>query len=520
MAKKANLEQQLASEIGGFSADPFGFVHYIYPWDEGDLKDEKGPYEWQARILAQIGHHLQGPKRFEPLQIAIASGHGIGKSALIAWIADWGISTCTDTRIIATANTGDQLSTKTIPEVKKWFTRSLNKHWWILAAESIKSSDKTHTDNWRIDFHTWSLEKTEAFAGLHNQGKRIILIFDEGSAIPDKIWEVAEGAMTDKDTEIIWLVFGNPTQNSGRFKRCFGDLKHRWIRRQIDSRTVPGTNKAQIQKWIEDYGDDSDWVRIRVKGEFPRAGSTQLISSELVEQARERHATGYEHYWKIISVDVARFGDDRSIIGLRQGPKLDILETHRGLDTIQLAQRVMNQMKIHIPRVTVVDGDGIGGGVCDYVTNYMPEWLEQNKPCFLQEFHGGIPASDTFMYFNRRAEMWGKMRTWLETADIPDMPELQNDLTGPQYSFSNKNQIQLERKEDMKKRGLSSPDYGDMLAMSFAAQPAGQTEEEALIERLARIEDPMWRQIQRVKATLDREKIQIEDNRPEWMREG
>src|SRR6185369_12232204 len=212
-----------------------------------------------------------------------------------------------------------------------------------------------------------------------------------------------------------------------------------WICRQIDSRTVPGTNKAQIAKWIEDYGDDSDWVRVRVKGEFPRAGSDQLISSELVEAARARQAVGYEHYWKIISVDVARFGVDRSVIGLRQGPKFTILETHRGLDTVQLAQRVMNQMKTHTPRVTVVDGDGIGGGVCDYINNYMPEWFEANRPCFLQEFHGGIPASDTFMYFNRRAEMWGKMRVWLETADIPDLPELQNDLTKPKYGFSNKN---------------------------------------------------------------------------------
>jgi hypothetical protein len=124
------------------------------------------------------------------------------------------------------------------------------------------------------------------------------------------------------------------------------------------------------------------------------------------------------------------------------------------------------------------------------------------------------------MYFNLRAESWGKTKKWLETADIPDEAEVEMDLTGVQYRFSGQNQIQLERKEDMKKRGLASPDTGDMIAMSHSAMPAGKTEEEELAERLAAIEDPFWRRVQTVKATLDHEQREVEDNRPEWMREG
>ena len=138
----------------------------------------------------------------------------------------------------------------------------------------------------------WSEHNTEAFAGLHNKGKRIVLIFDEASAIADSVWQVAEGALTDENTEIIWLAFGNPTQNTGRFRECFGSLKHRWKTFQIDSRNVDGTNKAQIAKWIEDYGEDSDFVRVRVRGEFPRAGSSQFIPSDVVAAARNYRRNG------------------------------------------------------------------------------------------------------------------------------------------------------------------------------------------------------------------------------------
>jgi hypothetical protein len=110
----------------------------------------------------------------------------------------------------------------------------------------------------------------------------------EASAIPDLIWETTEGALTDEQTEILWLVCGNPTRNNGRFRECFGRYRHRWIRRQVDSRNARITNKQQIAQWITDYGEDSDFVRVRVKGEFPRASSMQFIASDMVEAAMAR----------------------------------------------------------------------------------------------------------------------------------------------------------------------------------------------------------------------------------------
>lgn len=465
----ANPELALAEDIADMTHDPLGFVKYAYPWEENELSDSAGARPWQAEILKYIGQHLSNPStRYTPCRIAVASGHGIGKSALVAMIVDWGMSTCEDTKVVITANTGTQLATKTVPETHKWFRLAINSHWWMPKATSITVRDEEHAKLWRTDFIPWSENNTEAFAGLHNKGKRIILIFDEASAIADNVWEVAEGALTDEDTEIIHLAFGNPTQNTGRFRECFGRFKHRWKTFQVDSRSVEGTNKAQIEKWIEDYGEDSDFVRVRVRGEFPRAGSSQFIASDVVAAARRYKAQDFTTLPKILSVDVARFGDDQTVIGTRQGRKARILIKLRGLDTVQVAERAIRYMEEEQPDATVIDGDGLGAGVIDHIN-----FRGFGKRLF--EFHGGANANDSNMYYNRRTECWGLMRDWLRAgAEIPDDPELDADLTSPEYFAAAGKKFNgalcLEQKEDMKKRGLASPDCGDMLAMTFSVK--------------------------------------------------
>jgi hypothetical protein len=469
-------ESALIDDLVSFTHDPLRFVKYAYPWQWEELEHSKGPRTWQKVILNGISEHLKDKKtRYTPLCFAVSSGHGIGKTALISWIDDWAKSTCEDCKVVITANTGTQLSTKTVPEVHKWYNLSINKHWWDLKAQSITIRDESHKQLWRTDFVAWSENNTEAFAGLHNKGKRIVLIFDEASAIADKVWEVAEGALTDEETEIIWLAFGNPTQNTGRFRECFGRFKHRWRTFQIDSRTVEGTNKAQIEKWIADYGEDSDFVRVRVRGEFPRAGSNQFIGSDTVAACRRYKAESFAYLPKMLSADIARFGDDQTVIGCRQGRNARILAKVRGLDTVQVAERIIEIIGKESPNAVIVDGDGLGAGVVDQL-----KFRGFGQRLF--EFRGGAVANDAAKYFNRRAEVWGLMRDWLNAeAEIPDDPELASDLTSPEYGFSNKGQIQLERKEDMKARGLSSPDCGDMLAMTFAvtvAPPEPKQEQE------------------------------------------
>lgn len=460
----AQLEAELLNEVGEVLLDPLAFAERFYPWGKGDLDGSTGPRDWQRKVFKYLRDQIQSPAtRHTPIRIAIASGHGIGKSAFMGMVSNWAMSVCEDAKIVVTAGTGMQLSTKTVPEISKWFKKSANAHWFDVRATSIRANDPEHALSWRTDFVTWSEQNTEAFAGLHNKGKLIVLIYDEASAIASPVWEVSEGALTDTDTIIIWLAFGNPTQNVGRFRECFGKFHHRWKTFQIDSREVEGTNKEEIARWVADYGEDSDFVRVRVRGEFPRAGSNQFISSDVVSAARKYKAVGYDGLPKIMAIDVARFGDDQTVIGKRQGRYSAILSKHRGLDTVQVAERAIEWIIKEQPDAVVVDGDGLGAGVVDQirVRGYGQK---------LFEFHGGATASDPQKYFNKIAECWGLMRDWLDNAQIPDDPELASQLESREYGFSNKGQIQLEKKADLKARGLDSPDIGDMIAMSFGVQ--------------------------------------------------
>ena len=196
------------------------------------------------------------------------------------------MATFEDTKGIITSNTESQLKIKSWAELAKWYNLFIAKHWFKFTATAIFSADNNHKETWRIDQVPWNEQKPEAFAGMHNKGKRILVIFDEGSSIPDSIYESTEGALTDEKTEIFWFVFGNPTRNSGKFHSCFHGNRHRWHTKQIDTRTSKLTNKKEIEQWIEDYGEDSDFVRIHVKGEFPNVSDRQFIPHSYVSQAR------------------------------------------------------------------------------------------------------------------------------------------------------------------------------------------------------------------------------------------
>lgn len=465
-------ESSLQELIGSLRYDPATFCKVAYNWGTGELSGSDGLRAWQEDIANVIGNHLKNPlTRFTPLQIAVSSGHGIGKSSLISMLIDWGMSTCVDTKIVVTANTENQLRTKTWPEVIKWFRNSINSHWFGTTATAVMSTEDSRVSTWRADAIPWSENNTEAFAGLHNQGKRLVLFFDEGSSIVDKVWEVAEGAMTDSNTEILWIVFGNPTQNTGRFRECFGKFKHRWVTRQIDSRTVEGTNKQQIQQWVDDYGEDSDFVRVRVRGEFPRSGNLQFISSEDVEASRKRPPEAKLWDARVMGVDVARFGDDSSVICFRQGRDAQSNRwiKLRNVDTMTLAAHIVDAAKWFHPDAIFVDGGGVGGGVVDRL-----RMLRQ--PVFEVQFGSSADRSvetgeGSVHYANKRAEMWGNMRDWLRGGSIPDDPDLAQELTGVQFGYifrDGRDTIMLEKKVDMKKRGLGSPDAADCLALTFA----------------------------------------------------
>ena len=390
----------------------------------------------------------------DAIQIAVSSGHGIGKTALVAWIIMWFIQTRINPAIVVTANTENQLSNKTWRELAKWHKLCLMSHLyeWTATKYYLKGSK----DTWFASAIPWSENNSEAFAGTHED--HVLLIFDEASAIADIIWEVAEGAMTTEGS--MWIAFGNPTKNTGRFFQCFNRLKHRWITHRIDSRTAKKTNKKKLQEWVDDNGEDSDFVRVRIRGLHPRAGSNQLIPSDTVTRARNNVTEPLVDLPKVMGVDIAREGDDQSVIIVRQGPKVLGIQRYRIPNLMQLSSIISEEINRIKPDAVFIDAIGMGAGVVDRLRQLNHSVIGVKV---------GEKARKDDSYANCRAELWIKMRDWLRDtdADIPDDQELEDDLTNPEYFYDNKERIQLEAKKDMKKRGLSSPDGGDALALTF-----------------------------------------------------
>lgn len=456
-ATKGSFEEQLVADIAEFYDDPVGFVRYAFSWGEGILKDSDGPDTWQCDLLEAVGAKFRNDP-FTTIRAAVASGHGIGKSAVTSWIILWAMSTRPHLAGWVTANTKAQLISKTWRELALWHKRLINAHWFEWTA--TRFYHVSHKATWGMDAIPWSETNSEAFAGLH--ADHVLMIMDEASAIADIIWEVAEGAMTTP--RAMWFAFGNPTRNTGRFRECFGKNAHRWIGKQVDSRTCKMTNKKQLDEWIEDYGPDSDFARVRIKGEFPKASSMQFIPGDIVDDAMgaELPVEVWHGMPVVLGVDVARFGDDESVITCRQGRKVHFQKAFRQIDTMTLASLVAVEIGKWRPQAVFIDDGGIGAGVVDRLTALG---------------HRVVPVGfgrrplDEKTYFNLRAEIWGRMRDWLMAgAELPEDPELKRQLTGLEFGFTTKEQIQLERKKDAKKRGLESPDKADSLAVTFAEQ--------------------------------------------------
>ena len=464
------MNPELIEDLASFSSDPLGWVYWAFPWGEpGELEKFDGPEEWQQDILRQLAFGLITVQ--EAILLARTSGHGIGKSALVAWIILWAISTFEDTKGVVTANTENQLKTKTWVEVATWHRRFIARQLFNLTATAIFSADPEHERTWRIDMVPWSERNTEAFAGLHNQGKRILVIYDEASAIPDIIWEVTEGALTDRNTQIIWAAFGNPTRNKGRFRECFagGKFAHRWKSAAIDSRTVRFTDKQQFERWKQDYGEDSDFFRVRVRGVFPRVDSESFIPFDLARLASER-TPSEQRANVILGVDVGRFGDDPSVIYPRCGRDAQTLPPEvYFVDTMTLVTKIMDAFHRYRALYIFVDEGGVGGGVVDRLR-------QLRLPVIGVDF--GAKAQGTALdggvkYANRRAEIWGEMREWLATGSIVNKVRgleltLVDELVGPNYGLNQREEILLESKKDMRRRGVPSPNIADALACTFA----------------------------------------------------
>jgi hypothetical protein len=462
-------EDALINLVASCGKNPLRFVKAVYPWGSDVLTGEgsDSPRDWQTSILKDVADYMKSPRKGRlPFKLSVASGHGIGKSALLSWLVHWGMSTQDDCKVVVTANTENQLRTKTWPEVIKWFQLGMNSHWFKNSAMSITSSDVRHSALWRADAIPWSEQNPNAFAGLHSKGKRVMLIFDEGSTIPESIWEVAEGALTDYDTDIFWFVFGNPTQNSGRFADCFGRYAKVWKHKQIDSRTVKGTNKELFADWVETYGEDSDFIKVRVRGVFPSAADHQLIPINDVDLCMRTEMTFLPEEPVILGVDIARYGSDQSVLYERQGRVIRTPVRWRGFDSVQSAEKIALEYKSRKADLVIVDGGNSGGGVVDVLKRIIPS----SK---VLEVNFGQASCKPTVYKNKRAEMWHTMAEAIKKGvQLPSEKDLREELISIEYHIDAKGLIQLEDKDLLKQRIGRSPDDADALALTFAFTPS------------------------------------------------
>lgn len=464
------LDAALCDDFAALYDDPLGYVMYAFPWGQGDLADYDGPDNWQAGFLRELGEEIRargfdGVNAVEPIQFSTASGHGIGKSAMSSFLGCFILDTRPHSKGIWTANSAPQLETKTWAEFAKWRKRSISAHWWKVSTGrgALRCTHYQHQETWRIDAMAWREHQPEAFAGLHNANSTPWYLFDEASAIPRAIFEVSEGGLTDG--EPMRFLFGNPTKNTGFFYDTFHKLRKRFKTRQIDSRTARMPNKEQIKSWIEDYGLDSDFVRVRVLGQFPAQSALQFISKADIDAARQAEVFFNATDPIIMAVDVARFGDDRSVIRVRRGRdarSIKPLVFHK-LDTMQLASRAVELAKELWVDALIVDAAGVGGPVADRIRQ-----LDPANSLNLIEFNGGKSVTDP-QYHDWNAYAWGHLRTALRSGlAIEDDEELAEELGARNYEFDKNNAIRLEPKEVMKEEIGRSPDKADALAMTYA----------------------------------------------------
>jgi hypothetical protein len=482
IALNPKTEAQLAEAVAKYHYDPLGFVLFAYPWGEeflpdgtiNFLKDAKGPEKWQRELLTELGKHitLNAIKKTAEIDISawrssIASGNGVGKSALVVFLIHFFMATRPDTRVVVTANTAPQLETRTWPELAKWHNVFICKQWFTWTATSYYFSvyPEERRKNYMATALTVAEDNSVAFQGWHNAGKSLIFLFDEASGIGKPIWEAVDGSMMGK-ADVYFFAFGNPNEPSGEFYNCFTDQNYvdKYYLRNIDSRDVNISNKEEIKNSIDKWGIDSNWVKIRVFGQFPAQGFNGFINAEMVDLAIRREIIVDYGEPLILGVDVARYGDDSTVFSLRRGRDF---RTHqqlqfRGLSTVKVAELVMQTAELHRVDGIVIESTGVGAGVIDVC---------RDRGCKIVEVHPGSPALEPLIYVNKRAELWGKMRDWIYNEGcMPNDPELVIQMTSIQYGFDVGGQrLKLERKELYKQRtGLPSPDKADSLATTFA----------------------------------------------------
>jgi phage terminase large subunit len=415
------------------------------------------PLPYQAEFLQAIA---DGERK-----MSVRSGHGTGKSTSASWAMLWYVLLRFPNKVVVTAPTSGQLFDALFAELKRWINELPEQLKPMLIVKSDRVELAAAPSEAFISARTSRAETPEALAGVHSEN--VLLVVDEASGVPEKVFEAAAGSMSGHAATTILL--SNPTRSSGTFFESQTRLSGSYWTRRWSCVDSPLVSEEFVDEMRLRYGEDSNAFRIRVLGEFPLADDDTIIPFHLVEAATQRDIELDEDAARTWGLDVARFGSDKTVLAKRQGHVITEVNGWQGLDLMQTVGRVKAEydgLPSHLrPREIMVDVIGMGGGVVDRLR-------ELGLPVRGINVAESPSMGDT--YTNLRAELWFKMRGWLEQrgAKLPKNEQLIAELTSIRYSFASSGKMKAESKDDMRKRGLSSPDYADAVCLTLASDAA------------------------------------------------
>jgi len=412
------------------------------------------PDEWQVELLDAVA--APAIRR-----ISVRSGHGVGKSTGVALAAVWHVLMRVPSKTVVTAPTSSQLFDACFAEMKNVAKRLKPPFDNLLELKSDRIELKSHPESTFISCRTSRAEQPEALAGVHSPS--VLLIADEASGIPSSVFEAASGSMSGHSATTI--LTGNPTRNTGFFYDTHNRLRDDWYTMHVSCVDSPRVSEDFVEDMKRRYGEDSPAYHVRVLGNFPPSEEDTVIPVSLIEHAMANDIKVHEDTIAIWGLDVARQGGDASVLAKRQGPVIHPLTVWRNLDLMQLTGAVKAEYDAmppsKRPAEIIVDSNGFGAGVLDRLR-------ELGLPARGLNVSERAMAKDT--YLNLRAELWFKMKMYLEGMDVslPRDDALYAELAAPRYHFTSAGKLQVESKDSMKKRGVASPDRADAVALSLA----------------------------------------------------
>ena len=413
------------------------------------------PDEWQCELLRAVADP-------EIRRVTCRSGHGVGKSTAVALAAVWHVLMRVPSKTVVTATTSAQLFDACFAEMKNVAKRLKAPFDDLLEIKSDRIELRSQPETTFISCRTSRQEQPEALAGVHSEN--VLLLADEASGISPNVFEAASGSMSGHNATTV--LTGNPTRNTGFFFDTHNRLREDWYTMHVSCVDSPRVADDFVEDMKKRYSEDSPAYHVRVLGNFPPSEEDTVIPVALIESAMNNDIKVHEDTPAIWGLDVARQGSDSSVLAKRQGPIIHPLTVWRNLDLMQLTGAVKAEYDAidnpaKKPVEIIVDSNGFGAGVLDRLR-------ELDLPA------RGLNVSERALqketYLNLRAELWFKVKSWLEGMDVklPRDDALWAELAAPRYHFTSSGKMQVESKEAMKKRGVASPDRADAVALCLA----------------------------------------------------